>query len=211
MVVIDPPKQSIDLLREALNIKEPTPNTAPEEDEDIEILSYVASLAATLSKTEDFGSDIWIDSLSPYLESLNDKYETNKAIEKYRALSEKATLNNEDEESDDDDDNSGEELCNIRFSLAYGGKILLHQTKLKLRRGNRYALVGQNGAGKTTLMTAINVSFLMFFFSYPIQGLCAIFDFKAHSFSFFNFYIRMVNLKGGHFIFVLSTLTVEVM
>lgn len=41
-------------------------------------------------------------------------------------------------------------------SLAYGGKILLHQTRLKLRRGHAYALVGQNGAGKTTLMTAIN-------------------------------------------------------
>lgn len=156
MVVIDPPKQSLVLLREALNIKEPTSGNAPEDDEDVEILSYVASLAATLSKTEDFGSDLWIDSLSPYLESLNDKYETNEAIEKYRVLSEKATLNDEDEDSDDEEDNSGEELCNIRFSLAYGGKILLHQTKLKLRRGNRYALVGQNGAGKTTLMTAIN-------------------------------------------------------
>ncbi|KAL7530063.1 hypothetical protein ACHAXR_003288, partial [Thalassiosira sp. AJA248-18] len=50
----------------------------------------------------------------------------------------------------------GEELTNLRFSLAYGGKILLHQTKLRLRRGHRYALVGQNGVGKTTLMNAIN-------------------------------------------------------
>ena len=40
-------------------------------------------------------------------------------------------------------------------SLAYGGKILLHQTRLKLLAGHRYALVGQNGAGKTTLMNAI--------------------------------------------------------
>ena len=66
---------------------------------------------------------------------------------------------------DVDDDIGGAELCNIRFSLAYGGKILLHQTKLKLRRGHRYALVGQNGAGKTTLMTAINVSFLFCYVS----------------------------------------------
>ena len=29
------------------------------------------------------------------------------------------------------------------------------QTKLKLKCGDRYALVGQNGTGKTTLMTAI--------------------------------------------------------
>ena len=40
--------------------------------------------------------------------------------------------------------------------MAYGGKILLHKTRLKLLRGRRYALVGQNGVGKTTLMNAIN-------------------------------------------------------
>jgi elongation factor 3 len=40
-------------------------------------------------------------------------------------------------------------------SLAYGGKILLRESKLKLLRGRRYALVGQNGVGKTTLMNAI--------------------------------------------------------
>jgi elongation factor 3 len=70
-------------------------------------------------------------------------------------LTEKATFSFEEDDEDEDDEFGGEELCNIRFSLAYGGKILLHQTKLRLRRGHRYALVGQNGAGKTTLMTAI--------------------------------------------------------
>lgn len=160
MVVIDPPKQSLDLLREALNIPTTTSSSSDSSseatDEEIEVFSYVASIAATLAKTQDFGSETWLDTLSPYMASLNDKYETNEAIDKFRTLTEKSTLANEDEDSDDDDENSGEELCNIRFSLAYGGKILLHQTKLKLRRGNRYALVGQNGAGKTTLMTAIN-------------------------------------------------------
>jgi elongation factor 3 len=42
------------------------------------------------------------------------------------------------------------------YSLAYGGKILLRESKLHLLRGRRYALVGQNGVGKTTLMSAIN-------------------------------------------------------
>lgn len=32
-------------------------------------------------------------------------------------------------------------VCNIEFSLAFGGKILLHNTKLKLGRGRRYALM----------------------------------------------------------------------
>lgn len=30
------------------------------------------------------------------------------------------------------------ELCNIEFSLAYGGKILLHNTRLRLLAGHRY-------------------------------------------------------------------------
>lgn len=61
-----------------------------------------------------------------------------------------------DDSSDEEDEFGGEQITDIRFSLAYGGKILLHQTKLRLRRGHRYALVGQNGVGKTTLMNAIN-------------------------------------------------------
>jgi elongation factor 3 len=47
-------------------------------------------------------------------------------------------------------------LPRVVTSLAYGGKILLRESKLRLLRGRRYALVGQNGVGKTTLMSAIN-------------------------------------------------------
>lgn len=54
-----------------------------------------------------------------------------------------------------EDDADGSNVCNIDFSLAYGGKILLHNTKLKLGRGRTYAIMGKNGAGKTTLLTNI--------------------------------------------------------
>ncbi len=159
MVVIDPPKQSLDLLREALNLKGSAAEPSPEESENVEVLAYVASLASTLAKTQDFASETWVEALGPYMASLEG---ANEAIEKFRILSEKAVVDEDEEDDEDDDETGGEELCNIRFSLAYGGKILLHQTKLKLRRGHRYALVGQNGAGKTTLMTAINVSLSSF-------------------------------------------------
>ena len=33
------------------------------------------------------------------------------------------------------------ELCNIDFSLAYGGKILLHNTRLRLLAGHRCGIV----------------------------------------------------------------------
>ena len=66
-------------------------------------------------------------------------------LSKYQAVSD-----NHDESSDEEDAFGGEQITDIRFSLAYGGKILLHQTKLRLRRGHVYALVGQNGVGKTS-------------------------------------------------------------
>jgi elongation factor 3 len=150
MVFIDPPKESLELLREALDTND------AEAEESAEVLAYVASLASSLASTQDFDSSSWIDALSPYLSSVASCTSSDETIEKFRELTEKATLSEENAESDEEDDFGGEELCNIRFSLAYGGKILLHQTKLRLRRGHRYALVGQNGAGKTTLMTAIN-------------------------------------------------------
>merc|ERR1712176_12446 len=56
---------------------------------------------------------------------------------------------------EDDDDDDAEELCNCTFTLAYGTKILLHNTKLKLKRGKNYGLLGGNDCGKTTLMRAI--------------------------------------------------------
>merc|ERR1712151_1353553 len=52
-------------------------------------------------------------------------------------------------------DDDAEELCNCTFTLAYGTKILLHNTKMKLKRGKRYGLLGPNDCGKTTLMRAI--------------------------------------------------------
>ena len=56
-----------------------------------------------------------------------------------------------------EDDGEEEELCNCVFSLGYGGKILLRNTRLWLKRGRQYGLCGANGAGKSTLMRAISV------------------------------------------------------
>ncbi|KAF0715711.1 Aste57867_3234 [Aphanomyces stellatus] len=47
------------------------------------------------------------------------------------------------------------DVCDIDFSLAYGGKILLRNARLRLTRGHRYGLVGKNGVGKTTLLRNI--------------------------------------------------------
>ena len=49
-----------------------------------------------------------------------------------------------------------DDLCHIVFSLAYGGKVLLQNSKMHLKKGRRYGLIGANGVGKTTLMRAIS-------------------------------------------------------
>lgn len=54
-----------------------------------------------------------------------------------------------------DDGSEGELLCDIQFSLAYGGLLLLNHTNLRLRRGRRYGVCAGNGQGKSTLMKAI--------------------------------------------------------
>ncbi len=59
----------------------------------------------------------------------------------------------EEEEADEDED--AEDLCNSTFTLAYGTKILLHNTKMRLKCGKKYGLLGGNDSGKTTLMRAI--------------------------------------------------------
>jgi elongation factor 3 len=55
----------------------------------------------------------------------------------------------------EEDDDAAEELCNCIFTLAYGTKILLHNTAMKLKRGHKYGLLGSNDSGKTTLMRSI--------------------------------------------------------
>jgi len=155
MTLLEPPKEILSLLRESL----PDSVTTSESDDTSgseEILSYVAFLAAGLCEVQDFTPSAWTDALKPYLDDLEgcDKHET---VDKFREASEKAIMGADDADSyGDHDDDSFEEVCNIKFNLAYGGKILLRESRLRLLRGRRYALVGQNGVGKTTLMSAIN-------------------------------------------------------
>ena len=55
-----------------------------------------------------------------------------------------------------DEDEDVEDLCNCTFSLAYGSKILLNNTTMRLKRGFKYGLMGPNQCGKTTLLKAIS-------------------------------------------------------
>jgi len=94
------------------------------------------------------------DMVIPYLRALVSEAESIVLGEKFlEVATEKFGAGVEEVEEEDHDDL--EVLCNCEFSLAYGNRVLLHNTRLKLKRGKCYGLIGPNGAGKSTLMRSI--------------------------------------------------------
>ncbi len=115
------------------------------------VIKFQCDIATTLMDLKLMEDLQWAKFLSPYAEIYFDKATSDKAIEEIRVESEKSM----EIPDDDDDDDDAEELCNCTFTLAYGTKILLHNTKMKLLRGKNYGLLGPNDCGKTTLMRSI--------------------------------------------------------
>eukprot|EP00529_Nitzschia_sp_RCC80_P005472 CAMPEP_0113461256 /NCGR_PEP_ID=MMETSP0014_2-20120614/11441_1 /TAXON_ID=2857 /ORGANISM="Nitzschia sp." /LENGTH=1037 /DNA_ID=CAMNT_0000352999 /DNA_START=115 /DNA_END=3228 /DNA_ORIENTATION=+ /assembly_acc=CAM_ASM_000159 len=113
------------------------------------VIKFSCDIATTLMDLK-FMEDLqWSKNMSPFL-SLYFPSPEGK-IEAVRVEAEKMMeIPDEDDEEDD-----AEELCNCNFTLAYGTKILLHNTKMKLLRGRNYGLLGPNDCGKTTLMRSI--------------------------------------------------------
>ena len=59
---------------------------------------------------------------------------------------------------EEEEEDGKELLADCEFTLAYGTKILLHNTKLKLKRGNRYGLLGGNDSGETPLIILVHTA-----------------------------------------------------
>merc|ERR1719261_502043 len=90
----------------------------------------------------------------PYLKATLSEAEAIVLGEKFlEVATAKFGAGQEEEVVEDHDDL--EVLCDCSFSLAYGNRVLLHNTKLKLKRGKCYGLIGPNGAGKSTLIGSI--------------------------------------------------------
>lgn len=95
--------------------------------------------------------DSWKCCIDPYLKFLySSEEEYNKLFE---LIYQKSIENMTPEKVDPEDEE--EDLCNAQFSLAYGTRVLLHQTPFRVKIGRKYGLVGPNGAGKSTLMKSI--------------------------------------------------------
>jgi elongation factor 3 len=114
-------------------------------------LQHASSIATTMMDLHYMDDLQWKKNISSTFSSYYDAAKAEEAIEKTRVAAE--GMMEIPEEEDDEDD--AEELCNCQFTLAYGTKILLHNTKMKLLRGNKYGLLGGNDSGTTTLMRSI--------------------------------------------------------
>jgi elongation factor 3 len=111
------------------------------------VINYVSNILCSLISTKTTDKDEYINELTPYLTIVNGTSNIDRLYE----VSQKAITITEETE-DDDNENM---ICNCEFTLAYGTKVLLRNTRLRLRQGSKYGLLGQNDCGKTTLMRAI--------------------------------------------------------
>lgn len=117
-------------------------------------IQHIANLGASLISSRLRGVRSWDACIVPYLAAVLPSDDDKLATQISHAVR-KWALTHMGETVVEDDGDAEDELCNCEFSLAYGGRILLTNTTLRLRRGHRYGLCGHNGAGKSTLMRAI--------------------------------------------------------
>jgi len=114
-------------------------------------LAHIAKLMHSLMNLKRFEKEDW-EEIERYLTPLAGAEASKEATKALRV--ECRELGKPMDVAEEDDDGA-EVLCNCQFTLAYGTKILLHNTTMKLKRGHKYGLLGGNESGKTTLMRAI--------------------------------------------------------
>jgi elongation factor 3 len=117
------------------------------------VIEYVAAISGQLVDEKESESVTWTENTLPYIIAIVGEADAKSIAETLRKRASPLAAEADEAEADEEE---GEDLCNCTFSLAYGAKILLNQTHLRLKRGQRYGLLGPNGSGKTTLMRAIN-------------------------------------------------------
>ena len=114
-------------------------------------LAHIASMMCSIMSRQKWTEEDWTD-VGTYLAAWVSGATSSKAVETLRVVCKEMV---KFVPPPDEEDDGGEELCNCQFTLAYGTKILLHNTTMRLKRGNKYGLLGGNDSGKTTLMRAI--------------------------------------------------------
>ncbi|KAF2713110.1 ARM repeat-containing protein [Pleomassaria siparia CBS 279.74] len=117
------------------------------------ITTYIGAIGGQLIDEKVEENIEWQTNVGPFVAAIVGDADSKTVTDNLRK---KSLPGATDEDAVEPDEEEGEDLCNCTFNLAYGAKILLNQTHLRLKRGQRYGLLGPNGSGKTTLMRAIN-------------------------------------------------------
>jgi elongation factor 3 len=116
------------------------------------LITYLCNICIGLTLLNNFETDSWaiINTLLEYdLKNADNISNIVDDIKRYSLTNVKI--------SDDVEEDDGDEiLCDCAFTLAYGTKILLHNTKMKLRRGHKYGLIGPTNAGKSTFLKSMS-------------------------------------------------------
>ena len=108
---------------------------------------YLAAITSALISTKTTDKDEYVSELS--------QFNATPEIIDYLFEKSQEVINLGEQSEECEEEDLTQELCDCEFTLAYGTKILLHNAKMKLRKGRKYGLLGQNDCGKTTLMRAI--------------------------------------------------------
>jgi elongation factor 3 len=137
----------------AANLKAVLPSKHKIDEKMEPIINYIGAIGGQLLDEKDYETLSWQSNCGPFVAALIGDEDSKSVVDALRKKSLPAEAAENEVEPDEEE---GEDLCNCTFNLAYGAKILLNQTHLRLKRGQRYGLLGPNGSGKTTLMRAIN-------------------------------------------------------
>lgn len=115
-------------------------------------IDYSIQLVLNLVKYEIRDPVIYAMCIEPYLSNMvHDEEKCKQMVESIsNTLINTITVYEYDPEENEDN------LCDCMFSLAYGTRVLLHQTPLKLKLNHVYGILGHNGSGKSTLLRAMS-------------------------------------------------------
>ncbi|KAJ9448435.1 mRNA export factor elf1 [Diplonema papillatum] len=113
---------------------------------DKQMVAHAARLCESLFMMKELDVQEWTKAV----EAVSKKGEAEAVAKRVFKVCEAAMRGDEEKEEE-----NAEELCNCTFTLAYGNKILLKNTNLRLVRGVKYGLIGPNECGKTSLLKAI--------------------------------------------------------
>jgi len=114
------------------------------------LITHMAKCCFGLVQADDRSVEDWSQAIMPYASGFVSAEVATAVCAEVTAAG-TAALSPEKKDLEDEE----EDLCNAQFSLAYGTRVLLHQTPFRVKIGRKYGLVGPNGAGKSTLMKAI--------------------------------------------------------